>query len=244
MKHSIAAFFAIILLAACSQKKEQTKDLLITGNIEGLKKGTLTIKRLEDTAWVAIDTIAFDGDSKFETELDLPSAEMLALHLDRGTTENIDTDLFVFAEPGQMTINTDLERFYAKAKITGSKNNDLYEEYKKVKGRYTDKQLEQQVAGFNAKKDGKAFSEEANKAKIENIIKMKYLYAINFARNHADHEIAPYIALYEIANAQLPYLDTINNALTPKVKESKYGKLLGQYIDERRKIESQLPVTK
>jgi hypothetical protein len=243
MKHMITAFCALILLAACG-KKEQTKDLLITGNIEGLKKGTLSIKRFNDTSWVTVDSIVFNGDSKFETQLDLSSPEMLSLHLDRGVTENIDNELLVFAEPGQMTINTSLERFYAKAKITGSKNNDLYEEYKKVKSRYTDQQLEQSLAGFNAKKDGKPFSEEENNAKVDDIIKRKYLYAINFARNHADKEIAPYIALYEIANAQLRYLDTINNALTPAVVKSKYGKQLSEYIAERRKLEAQIPAVK
>ena len=239
MKHTITAFFALILIAACG-KKEQTKDLLITGEIKGLKSGTLSIKRLNDSVWVTIDSIIFDGDSKFKTELDLPSPEMLSLHLDRGVTENIDNELLIFAEPGQMTIETDLDRFYSKAKVTGSKNNDLYDEYKKVKGRYTDQQLEQSLAGFNAKKEGKPFSEEANNATIEKIIKRKYLYAINFARNNADHEIAPYIALYEVPNAQLRYLDTINNALSPKIAKSKYGKQLAEYIGERRKFESQV----
>lgn len=235
----ITAFCALMLVAACG-KKEQTKDLLLTGEIKGLKKGALSIKRFKDTVWVTIDSIVFDGDSKFETEIDLPSPEMLSLHLDRGVTENIDNELLVFAEPGQMTINTDLERFYAKAEITGSKNNELYEEYKKVKGRYTEQELELSLAEFNAKKDGKAFSAEENNAKIENVIKRKYLYAINFARNHADHEIAPYIALYEVANAQLRFLDTINNKLTPKVAMSRYGKQLADYIAERRKVEQQL----
>ena len=45
----------------------------------------------------------------------------------------MDNELLVFAEPGQMDIQTDLEKFYAKANITGSKNNDLYTEYKKGK---------------------------------------------------------------------------------------------------------------
>lgn len=240
MKQIITALCALALVAACG-KKEQTKDLLITGNIEGLKKGTLSIKRFNDSAWVTVDSIVFNGDSKFETELDLPSPEMLAFHLDRGVTNNIDDELLVFAEPGQMTINTDLDRFYAKAKIVGSKNNDLYDEYNKAKSRYTNLQLEYALAEFNAKKEGKPFSKEENEEKIETVIKRKYFYAINFARNHSDYEIAPYIALYEIANAQLPYLDTINNKLSPRVAKSKYGRQLAEYIVERRKMEAQAP---
>jgi len=239
MKHTIAAICALVLVAACG-KKEQTKDLLFTGEIKGIKKGELSIRRFEDTAWVTVEKIAFDGDSKFETELDLPSAEMLSLKLDRGVTENIDDELLIFAEPGQMTLNTDLDRFYAKATVTGSKNHELFEEFRRVKSRYTDQELELSLAEFNAKKDGKVFSAEENDTKLANTIKRRYLYAINFARNHADKEIAPYIALYEVPNAQLVYLDTISNALTPQIKKSKYGKQLADYLSERRKIEAQL----
>lgn len=234
----IFAILTVLAVVACSKKKEQTKDLLITGNIAGLKKGSLTIKRLNDSVWQTVDSILFNGDSKFETEIDLPSPEMLSLRLDRGVSENIDNELLIFAEPGQMDIQTDLEKFYAKAKITGSKNNALYEEYKKGKTRYSDQQLELSIAEFTALKDGKPFSKEENASQIQNVIKRKYLYAINFARNHADHDIAPYIALYEVANAQLPYLDTINNALSPAVAKSKYGRMLADYINARRKAEA------
>tara|TARA_R110002033_G_scaffold1173_5_gene11021 strand:- start:1167 stop:1322 length:156 start_codon:yes stop_codon:yes gene_type:complete len=42
--------------------------------------------------------------------------------------------------------------------------------------------------------------------------------------------VAPYLALTEIYNAQVKYLDTISNSLTPKVKDSKYGKELQSFI--------------
>lgn len=234
----ILTVLIVLAVVACSKKKEQTKDLLITGNIAGMKKGALVIKRLNDTVWQTIDSVVFNGDSKFETEIDLPSPEMLSLRLDRGVSENMDNELLVFAEPGQMDIQTDLEKFYAKANVTGSKNNDLYTEYKKGKSRYSDLLLELSVAEFTAKKEGKTFSKEDNEAQLKNTMRRKYLYAINFARNHADHDIAPYIALYEVANAQLPYLDTINNALSPAVAKAKYGRMLADYIDARRKAEA------
>ncbi|HNU59017.1 MAG TPA: hypothetical protein PKI08_03575, partial [Aquaticitalea sp.] len=41
--------------------------------------------------------------------------------------------------------------------------------------------------------------------------------------------------LAEIYDANVKFLDTINNSLTPKVKASFYGKELQKYIDERKK---------
>lgn len=238
MKKLISMFAALLIVAACSKKETQPKNLQITGTIDGLKKGTLVFKKLQDSSLVTVDSILVDGNSKFTADIDLDSPQMLYLFLDRGVTTSIDNTLMFFAEPGQMTIDTKLDYFYSKAKITGSKNQDLYDEFKKVKSRYTDKQLELSVAKFNAMKEGKPFSEEKTKAESDDMIKRQYLYAINFAVNHKDKEIAPYIALSEISDANLKYLDTIQKILPADVANSKYGKMLSGHIAARRKAES------
>ena len=73
----------------------------------------------------------------------------------------------------------------------------------------------------------------------EKIVKRKYLFAINFAMNNKDKEIAPYIALSEVYDANIKYLDTINNALSPNVAKSKYGKMLSEFIQKRKEAEKQ-----
>ena len=73
MKKSIVVFFTLLLLVSCNKEVSKT-NLHLTGNIKGLKKGTLYIQRVVDTSLVAIDTIKIDGDSKFETDIDLKSA--------------------------------------------------------------------------------------------------------------------------------------------------------------------------
>ena len=50
--------------------------------------------------------------------------------------------------------------------------------------------------------------------------------------NHKDSEVSPYLALTQIYDANVKWLDTINNSLTPKVKASKYGKELQRFIDD------------
>src|SRR6478752_5556433 len=131
MKKLIITGLSMFLLFACGEKKSN-KNLHISGNIKGLKKGTLYIQRFNDTSLVAIDTINIDGTPQFESDIDLKSPQMLYLFLDRGVTNSIDNNLPFFAEPGKINIDTELDAFFAKAKITASKNQDLYEQYKKV----------------------------------------------------------------------------------------------------------------
>ena len=70
MRKLIIVLLSIVVFASCSEKKS-TKNFVLTGDIKGLKKGTLYIQRIVDTTLVAIDTIKINGDSQFVTEFDL-----------------------------------------------------------------------------------------------------------------------------------------------------------------------------
>lgn len=229
MKKISIAFIAITLLFACSEKKSEN-NLHLTGNIKGLKKGTLYVQRVANNKLVALDTIAIDGNSNFETNIDLQSPEMLYLFLDRGVSNSLDNNLLFFAEPGDISIETNLENYIADAKVTGSKNQDLYYEYKKVDKRFQDESLTLIEKKFNAMKNKNESELTSIVAKQETNIKRKYLYATNFAINNKDYEVAPYIALSEIYDINLKYLDTIHKSMSPKVAQSLYGKKLTEYI--------------
>lgn len=229
MKKISIAFIAITLLFACSEKKSEN-NLHLTGNIKGLKKGTLYVQRVANNKLVALDTIAIDGNSNFETNINLQSPEMLYLFLDRGVSNSLDNNLLFFAEPGDISIETNLENYIADAKVTGSKNQDLYYEYKKVDKRFQDESLTLIEKKFNAMKNKNESELTSIVAKQETNIKRKYLYATNFAINNKDYEVAPYIALSEIYDINLKYLDTIHKSMSPKVAQSLYGKKLTEYI--------------
>ena len=236
MKKSIIAFAAIALLASCS-KKETTDGLHLTGNIKGLKKGTLYIQRVVDTSLVAIDSVKIDGNSTFERDIKLDSPEMLYLFLDRGVTNSLDNNILFFAEPGNVNIETNLDNFIYGAKITGSKNQELFEEYKKINSRFNDENLSMVESKFNAIKRQDQKAVDSIDAKQQSNIKRKYLFATNFAINHKDHEIAPYIALAEIYDINVKFLDTIQKSMTPKVAQSLYGKKLTKYVSDIKKEE-------
>lgn len=229
MKKTMMAFISLALLTSCAKNESKT-NLHITGNIKGLKDGTLYIQRIVDTNLVAIDTITIDGDSKFETDLDLKSPEMLYLFLDRGVSNSLDNNILFFAEPGNINIETNLDSYLSAAKITGSKNHDLFEEYKKINSRYKDENLTLIEQKFKALKNNNIPAIDSLNKKQDLNTKRKYLFATNFAINNKDHEIAPYIALAEIYDINIKYLDTIQKSMTPKVANSLYGKKLTQYV--------------
>ena len=236
MRKSIIVLLSIVVFASCSEKKS-TKNFVLTGNIKGLKKGTLYIQRINDTVLVAIDTIKINGDSHFSSEFDLQSPEMLYLFLDRGVSNSVDNNISFFAEKGKMNIETSLDFFTADVKITGSKNQELYDEYKKVVSRFVDQDLDLIEKRINALKNNKI--EEATRIEEEQkgILKRKYLYTTNFAVNHGDYEVAPYVALAEIYDINLKYMDTIQKSMTPKVAKSLYGKKLNDFIAARKREE-------
>ncbi|MGG7034311.1 MAG: DUF4369 domain-containing protein [Flavobacterium sp.] len=223
MKKILLFPIVLLVLIGCGKKKAEN-NLHLTGNIKGLKKGTLYIQRFENAALKAIDTIEIDGDSHFETDIILKSPEMLYLFLDRGVTNSIDNNLPFFAEAGEMNIETQLDSYFAKATITGSQNQKLYEQYQKGNKVFNEKLLVLATERFTALKN----KNQAELIRIENveqsILKRKYLYTVNFALNNAKYDVSPFVVLSEISDINEKYLDTIQKSLSPKVKESFYGK--------------------
>lgn len=229
MKKTILAVVSLVLLVSCNQK-ESKGNVHITGNIKGLKSGTLYIQRVVDSSLVAIDTITINGSSTFASDIDLKSPEMLYLFLDRGVTNSMDNNILFFAEEGNINIETNLDNYLADAKITGSKNQELLDEYRKINTRFKDESLTLIEQKFNAIKSKNTKAVDSISAKQDSNIKRRYLYATNFAINNKDHEIAPYIALSEIYDINIKYLDTIQKSMTPKVAQSLYGKKLTEYV--------------
>lgn len=234
MRKSIVLVLSTLFFFSCAEKKSE-KNFVLTGNIKGLKEGKLYIQRMKDTVLVAIDSIKISGDSHFTSEFDIQSPEMLYLFLDRGVSNSLDNNIPFFAEQGKMNIETSLDFFTADAKITGSKNHELYEEYKKVMSKFVDKDLELIQKKVMAYKENKTDEIAKIEEEQNGILKRKYLYSTNFAVNNGDYEVSPYVALAEIYDINLKYLDTIHKTMTPKVAKSLYGKKLTEYYNERKK---------
>jgi hypothetical protein len=238
MKNTFFVLVVLLLLTACKKEEHGDANVHITGNVKGFKKGQLFIKRFNDSALVNIDTIIIDGNSQFESHLKLDSPEMLYLVIDRVKTTSVDDELPFFAEPGNIKIETTKDEFFGKAKITGSENQKLYEEYKVVKNKFVNENLDLTKLSYEA--GNNVARQDSIAQKSDDLKRRRYLHTANFALNHANHEVGPYIAISEIAqDINLKYLDTINKSMTPKVAKSRYGKILTEVIAKRKKLEAE-----
>jgi succinate dehydrogenase flavin-adding protein (antitoxin of CptAB toxin-antitoxin module) len=219
--------FLFLLIISCGKEQH---DLVVKASVKGLKKGTIYLKKIKDTALITVDSLIVSGNTQFELYSDLESPEMFFLYLDKNTAEN--DRISFFADKGITEINTTLKNFVYDATINGSSQQKKYEEYKNLISRFNNRNLELIKENFEAQKNGDTAKLNAINKEADNMIKRKYLYTVNFALNNKDSEVAPYVALTEIYNARINYLDTINNSLSQKVKDSKYGEELQSFIDK------------
>ena len=237
MKKLVLALFAISVIVACKQEENTDTNVHISGNIKGLSQGKLFLQKLQDSTLITIDSININGNSNFESHINLDSPEVLYLFLDRGQTKSIDNSLPFFAEPGQIKIETTLERFFADAKITGSKNHDLWVKFDSLNSKFRDQNLALMAKRLKNELKPNPSTTDSIENEYQKLLKRKYRYTAHFAVSNANKEIAPYLALSEIANINTAFLDTIQKSMTPEVAKSKYGKMLKEYIKERKAIE-------
>ena len=98
--------------------------------------------------------------------------------------------------------------------------------------RFKNQRLEFIKEKINAQKDLNLELAEKIQLKIDNVITRSYLYSINFAINNKQSEVAPYVAVAEVYDANVKYLDTINSVLPKNIADSKYGTILEDYINK------------
>ena len=237
MKKIVLAVIAVITLVACNKEGTADANVHITGDVKGLSQGKLYLQRIQDSTLVILDSMVINGDSKFESHIKLDSPEVLYLTLDRGQTNSVDNSLPFFAEPGDIKIETSLKAFFSEAKITGSKNQDLWMKFDSINKRFNDENLSLIEKRLKNEIKPNPTTADSIEQAYQKLLKRKYRYTAHFAVTHADKEIAPYLALSEIANINMTYLDTIQKSMKPDVAKSKYGKMLTDFVKERKTTE-------
>lgn len=242
MLRRFLSFFIILLFLFfinCQQSKiNENKNLMIvSGKIEGLRKGKLFLQKIEDTLLINVDSIQISGTPKFEFKTDIETAEIFYLYLDKEDGNSLNDRILFFGEEGLIEINTLLKTFESSAEITGSKNQELLQEYISFNRKFNDQNLSLMQKFYQAQIDQNNKLADSIQYKIDNLLNRRYLYTINFAANNTDQNIAPYLALTRVFDANLSLLDSIAVKMTPEVKESKYGIEFINFLKKRREQE-------
>ncbi len=235
MRNFLLIILVLLSFIGCAN---DTEMMHLTGTVKGLKKGTLLLQKFEDTVLVSVDSVIVNGNSDFSflEKVESPEIYYLYVRLKDGTLR--DDRITFFAENTAINITTNLKNFGSSAIVSGSKNDSLLKEYNKLKQRYVSRNLELIEQHFKAGKNNNDSIAMDLSQKQNALVSSKYLATINFALNHNDSEVAPYLILSEAYNANIKYLDTVYNSLSPKIKDSKYGTELESFIVNRKKVDT------
>ena len=238
LKKSLPLIFLLLLsiLLCCEYDyKPSGNTMLLTGKVEGLRKGTLFLQKIQDSILVNIDSVVVEGRPEFQFRTEIESPEIYYLYLNKEDGDSLNDRILFFAEKGEITINTLLKTFESSAKVMGSENQKLLQEYRKLARNFDDKNLEYIKAYYEAAKESNKTKETDSIEKaMDNLLKRRYLYALNFAITHGDNVIAPFIALTEVYDANIVFLYTVASKLTEEVKASKYGREFIDFIATRK----------
>ncbi|OMP31079.1 DUF4369 domain-containing protein [Mangrovimonas sp. DI 80] len=227
MKNALIVALAFLAISCGTD----SHDLTVKVRVDGLKKGTVYLEQQQDSTFVVVDSVVVNGNPEFQLHSSLNEPQVLSIKLNKN--DNDDRYISFFADKGITEINTTLKNFNFDASIKGSKQQEVLEEYLLMISKFNNKNLDLIKEHFESEKSNDSISFDFE-TQYNTLIKRKYLYTINFAVNHKDSEVSPYLALTEIPNTSVKYLETIYDALNDNIKASLYGKKLKAEIEVRK----------
>ena len=110
----------LLLKYSCSTDKN---IMIVSGDIDGLKKGTIYLQKQKDSIIVSIDSMLMNGQSDFSLEAKIDEPDIYFLYLDKNDGELLNDKISFFGNIGKININTRLQTFDSGYEISGSKNN-------------------------------------------------------------------------------------------------------------------------
>ena len=131
MKKIVSCIVIIAFLASCS--KEKTGSMVVNGNIDGLKKGTVYLQKIKDTLLISVDSVQLNGNSNFVLVDEITSPEIYYITLDKKENEKIKQDLaattggsYDFAEQDKLAnMQTEAEMLERKVQYERMRKNDI-----------------------------------------------------------------------------------------------------------------------
>ena len=212
-----------ILVIGCSSNKD---SMIVSGNVDGLMKGTLYLQAQRDSLLVNLDSINLRGDGNFKLSTDVIEPDIYYLYLDKQDGDSLNDIITFFGNKGNIQINTRLSTFDSSFEISGSDNSNLLNEYNSIIRKYNLQNLDLLEIFYNAQIENNQKRIDSVNSELEDLIRKKYLYTLNFSITNSENEISPYIAVSQIPDANIELLRKLYDTLPIGIKDSKYGKIL------------------
>ena len=207
-------------------------NMSVSGNVDGLMKGTLFLQAQKDSVVVNLDSMYLKGDGNFKLSTYINEPDIFYLYLDKQDGDSLNDIITFFGNKGDIQINTRLSTFDSSFEISGSENSDLLNEYNSIIRKYNMQNLDLLEIFYNAQIENNQTRIDSVNLELENLIRKKYLYTLNFSITNSENEISPYIAVSQIPDANIDLLRKVYDTLPERIKDSKYGKILKEITSD------------
>ncbi|RDY57677.1 DUF4369 domain-containing protein [Flagellimonas nanhaiensis] len=225
-------FFLVLGILVFSCKKSTENSMIVSGNIKGLKKGTLFLQQFKDSSLVSLDSLEIKGDGTFSFSKEISEPDVFYLYLDKQDNNDINDRIVFFGEPGEITINTSWNTFDIDPEVFGSESHEKFTEFNEMFSKFNIKDLELSQLAMLPQFQEDSLAMDSIQQKMDQNIVNRYRYAINFGLNNGDSHVTPYLMLNAAKEANPKYLDSVYETLSPDVAASKYGKALKKYLEK------------
>ena len=222
MKKTVLTILTVFMVCCNSDENE----MIVSGNIDGLRKGTIYLQKQLDSTIVSLDSLEIKGDNNFKLNTIIDEPDIYYLYLDKEDGDSLNDIITFFGNKGEITINTSLSTFDSSYEVSGSKNSKLLREYFSIIRRYNLQNLDLLETYYNAQINNNQKRIDSVNKELEDLIRRKYLYSLNFSITNSENEISPYIVVSQIPDANIDLLRKVYDTLPENIKVSKYGKVL------------------
>ncbi|PDH54146.1 MAG: hypothetical protein CNC90_02770, partial [Cryomorphaceae bacterium MED-G11] len=189
-------------------------------------KGIIYLQKELDSTIVSLDSVKINGNSDFKLSTVIDEPDIYYLYLNKDDGDSLNDIITFFGNKGEININTRLSTFDSGYEISGSKNSELLREYFSIIRKYNLQNLDLLEIFYNAQINNNQKTIDSVNEKLENLIKRKYLYSLNFSITNSANEISPYIVVSQIPDVNIDLLRKVYDTLPEDIKVSKYGKVL------------------
>ena len=236
MRKILFVLSVIGVLNSCTEEKDS--NFVLRGKVEGMRKGMVYLKNEVNGDLVTVDSIFLKGTENFEFKGNIESPEVFYL----STSRRNSSTLPVFLERKEIIVDANVKDLLT-ANITGSKNQDLLDQFNKIIGRFNNRKNELYVKGLKANNKNHQITLKTISGQYQRNERKKTMYILNFAVNNGEFDIAPYIALNYLSSSDITVLDTINKSMSAEVKLGRYGKELNELVTQLKitKVGNKLP---
>nr|WP_299383897.1 DUF4369 domain-containing protein [Allomuricauda sp.] len=224
MTRILSVLAVLMFVVSCGSKSEET--MTVSGNIKGLKKGTLYLQHFKDSSLVALDSLELRGDGNFTFVHEVAEPEVFYLYLDKKDNNDINDRITFFGEAGDITINTSWNTFDMGPEINGSESHKTMEKFNSIISKFNIRELELHRLSVQPEIQEDTTALDSIQKLLDRNTLGIYRYAINFGLNNGDSYATPYLVLSLADGINPKYLDSVYSRLSSEVAASKYGKAL------------------